>query len=140
LGKNNMIAFDYYVNGKKVCTAGIEGAGVVATHVDLVRALPSKKGKTAREDVRLHVGGFYSETRTHAIWLSRQLVRGDTVRIDVVEAPKVDRPRKKKTESAESRLKRERDYVSKKAASWGWKIQKKKPNHSLQPTAPSRRG
>jgi hypothetical protein len=119
-----MTAFDFYVNGKKVRTAGIEGPGVVATHVDLVRGVASKKGKKAPEELSLHVGGFHSQTRTHVTWLHRQLIQGDSVRIDVVEASKVDRPRKKKSESARSRLKREKDYVVKKAALWGWKIQK----------------
>jgi hypothetical protein len=123
-----MIAFDYYVNGKKVRTAGIEGPGVVATNLALVRGIPAKKGKAAPEFLSLEVGGLHSLTHTHVTWLHRRLVQGDTVRIDVVDASKVDRARKKRSESPRSRLKREKDYVLKKAAAWGWIIQTTKPN------------
>ena len=119
-----MLAFVYYVNGKKLCTAGIGGPGVVATHVDLVRSVASKSGKKAMEDLSLHVGGLHSRTHTHVTWLHRQLREGDSVRVDIVEVPRVNRPRKRKLESPQVRKKRERDYVIKKAESWGWKIQK----------------
>ena len=119
-----MLAFDYYVNGKKLCTAGINGAGVVATHIDLVRGVSTKKKIKPLEDLHLHVGGLHSRTRTHVTWLHRELKIGDSVRIDLVETKKVDRPNKKKPESAATRKRREQDYVLKKASSWGWTIQK----------------
>lgn len=74
--------------------------------------------------VGLHVGGLISRTQTHVRWLQRALKQGDSVRIEVADVTKVDRPRKRKAESARSRRKREQEYVVKKAAEWGWKIVK----------------
>jgi phosphopantetheine adenylyltransferase len=90
----------------------------------MVRGVAPTKGAKAPEELSLHVGGLFSRTHTHVTWLHRKLKMGDSVRIDIVEVAKVDRPKKKKSESPQSRMKREQDYVMKKAASWGWKIRK----------------
>lgn len=119
-----MLAFDFYINGKKVCRAGIKGPGVLATHVDLVRGVASGKRRKASEDLSLHVGGLDRLTGAHVKWLHRELQLGDTIRIDIVEAAKVDRPQKVKSETQRSRTKREQDFVTKKAATWGWRIEK----------------
>lgn len=119
-----MLAFEYHVNGKKLCTAGLSCAGVVATHIHMVRGIKESNERKLPDDLYLHVGGILSRTRTHVTWLHRELKNGDSIRVDVVEAKKADRPKKKKPESARLRLQREQDYVLKKATSWGWKIQK----------------
>ena len=121
-----MRALEYHINGKRACVAGINGAGVLATHVDIVRGSVRSPEQHAPEDIHIHVGGLNSHTRTHLVWLHRSLRVGDSVPIDVVETKRVNRPKKAKSESVKSRMRREQEYVAKKAAEWGWIIHKPK--------------
>ena len=116
-----MTAFEVHLNGRKTCTAGLGEAGVVVSNVTWWRGVAQKKTK---EDLAFRVSGLISQTRTHVDWFNCRLAVGDEVKILVVEKSKVDRPKKKRPESKASRAKRERDYVEKKAAEFGWTITK----------------
>lgn len=116
-----MTAFEIYLNGRKKCAVGIKEAGVVVSNVTWVRGNSKKK---EAEDLYFRVSGLISRTHTHVDWFQQHLKTGDEVKIVVVEKAKVDRPKKRRTESKASREKREREYIEMKAAKFGWKITK----------------
>ena len=93
-----MICFDVYVNGSRICRAGIGAAGVLTTIVNWVGGSPKsrrKSGRTAEGDLRLSVGGLYQtdrETDVYPQWADLHLHPGDHVEIRVVEADDPDKP------------------------------------------------
>jgi|SRR5436190_7029967 len=88
-----MLAFEVYINGKKRCTAGIRGPGVLTASLCWVlRELKSRRGK--RKELKLGVGGLVSHSDEDLEWLSRDLQPGDEVTIRIIEAAKVDKPKK----------------------------------------------
>ena len=120
-----MLAFEFYINGRKVCVAGLDEPGVVASCLTWVRG-GSEEAPARPDHLELRVGGLRSGSQTHVTWCACGVRVGDTVRIGIVDAPKVDRPKQSRVEKPGDRLKRERAYVEKMAASWGWKIRKGK--------------
>lgn len=114
-----MTAFDIYVNNRKRCTVGIDEAGVVVAAMTWV-AGTGKRG----EDLEYRVGGLVSRTRTHVTWLHKELQVGDEVKLVVTSADKVDRPKEKRRESAAAQAKRERKYLTDRAAKLGLKLVK----------------
>ncbi len=115
-----MTAFEIHLNGRKMCTAGINEAGVVVPTITWASRGTNKND----EDLEFRVGGLISRTKTHVDWFHRMLKTGDEVKIVVVETKKVDRPKKKRRESKAARVKREQKYLEKKAAEYGWKLSK----------------
>jgi hypothetical protein len=86
-----MVAFEVYVNGKRICTVGIGDNGVLTTIVSWVTGPPE------RSDLFLQVGGLRSPSREDVTWREGEPLRvGDEVRIGIVERTKVDRPRSRK--------------------------------------------
>jgi len=114
-----MLAFEIYLNGKKIRTAGIGEPGVLTAILTWVRGEQPR----AKDDLRLRVGGLVGRTNTHFTWVERPIVAGDDVRIKVVEAAKVDTPRKRERESPAQKASRQRAYVRRMARQFGWKIQ-----------------
>lgn len=119
-----MLAFDFYINGSNACTAGIDELGVLMANVTWLRMTEPGKQTKVTEELRLHVGGLLTGTQAHVTWFERELKVGDSVRIEIIDTAKVDRPRRYRMESARTRRKREQAHVLKQAAEWGWKIQK----------------
>lgn len=81
-----MRAFNVAVNGKPICLAGIGDDGVLSATITYV---PFRR----RQDTRLYVGGLILPHNEHVRWRQLMLRLGDEVRIKVVEAKAVDRPR-----------------------------------------------
>ena len=58
-----MLAFEVHVNGKKVCSAGINEPGVITTHMTWV--LGEAKGrKKASEQLGMRIGGWSAAPMT----------------------------------------------------------------------------
>ena len=119
-----MLAFEIYVNGKKRCTAGISGPCVLSACLSWVLREPkSRRGK--REELILGVAGLVSHSDEDLEWLSRDLQPGDEVTIRIIEAAKVDKPKKRRRQRATpSQIqRRKRAFVRRLAKEVGWKIQ-----------------
>lgn len=90
-----MTVFDVYVNGRKLCRAGVGKDGVLDAIVSWVR-LTGAAARTARrfkgpiEETRLQVGGLAGAT--HRRWPGRTLKIGDRVAIEIVAAETFDPP------------------------------------------------
>ena len=122
-----MPAFQVYLNGKKVSTAGVGDLGVLSAHVTWVRRkgehTRAKKPDSVEEELGLHIGGLVTPTEEHVRWLDRDLKAGDEVRIVVVDDAKVDRPRSRERRDPAKDLRSQKRYVRALAKKFGWKIQ-----------------
>jgi len=114
-----MPTFKVHVNGKRVCTAGLPGEGVLGAHVSSVRRKASRKPAK----LSLHVGGLDSATGEHLIWHEALRLRvGDEVRIEVSRDVPTDAPFEQKKPDASADLRARQDYVRKMAKELGWKL------------------
>ena len=114
-----MPAFEIDLNGKKVCTAGLPGDGVLGAHLSWVR----RRGSRARSELSLHVGGLDSSTGEHFVWHEALPVQvGDDVRIKVLAIGNIDKPSRRKKPDAVANLRARKTYVRKMAKQLGWKL------------------
>lgn len=112
-----MSAFNVYLNGKKVCTAGINGNGVLGAHVSSVL----REG--ASQEISLHVGGLRSATGDHVVWHEALALKaGDEVRIEIADAACPDLPAISKKPDPVSDERHREDYVRQIAKQLGWEI------------------
>ena len=110
-----MRAFEVYVNGKRLCVAGIGDDGVLNTMVDHVVG-------NGRNELYLRVGGLISPTNEHVLWRSQRLKIGDEVRVKIVETASVDRPKERHRRDPEKELTAKKRYVREMAREFGWQV------------------
>ena len=108
-------AFEVYLNSKRLCVAGIGDEGVLSTVVTHV------VGK-GRNQVDLNVGGLISPTREFVEWRRQSLRTGDEIRVKIVEATSVDRPKVRRKEDPKQELKKQKRYVRDMARKLGWQV------------------
>ena len=112
-----MCVFEVYLNGQKLCLAGIGEDGVLTTIVNWVKG----RGGT---NMFLQVGGLRSHADEHVTWVNqRPLQVGDQIQIKLVEASEADKPIEKYRSDPKQRLKAQKNYVQRMAKELGWKIQ-----------------
>jgi hypothetical protein len=124
-----MRAFKVYLNGKRLCVAGIGDDGVLTAIANWV------SGGRYKADLFLEVGGLVSPTQEHVAWVRQKALRvGDEIRLTIVEAASVDVPIERyQTDSAKD-LKNQKAYVRAVAKQLGWTIQTvPKKSKSLHP-------
>jgi hypothetical protein len=112
-----MRAFEIYLNGKRLCLAGIGDDGVLNTTVDSVVG----RGRN-RNQQTLRVGGLISPTAEYVIWKRRRLKIGDEVRVKIVETASIDRPKERIRIDPKADLKRQKQYVRDMSKKFGWKL------------------
>ena len=110
-----MRAFEIYVNGERLCLAGVSSAGVVTAIIEYL-------GRD-EEHLHLHVGGLLIPEREHVTWRDRSLSVGDDVRIKILESDKVDAPTKRSPRNPKKEIQAQKRYVRMMAKKFGWKIQ-----------------
>ncbi len=111
-----MRAFKVFLNGKKLCLAGIGNDGVLTTTMFYA---PVRN----RHDMRARVGGLLMPQDEHAEWTSFRLRVGDELRVKIVDCETVDEPRKRFPRDLAMEARNEKRYVRKLAKKLGWKIQ-----------------
>ena len=110
-----MIAFEVYMNGKKLCLAGVGNDGVLSAITDHVIG-------NGRNRLHLHVGGLVLPQNEHVRWRSTSLSPGDEITIKIVEVDAVDRPRERKRRNPSEENKLLKQYVRTTAKRLGWQI------------------
>jgi hypothetical protein len=112
-----MKAFEVFVNGERLCLAGIAGRCVLTVIIGHV------KGKVDPvDDLYLHVGGLISETDEHVIWSKAQLKTDDEVRVRIIESDTADEPKERLVRDSEQDLEQRKALVRATAKSWGWTL------------------
>ena len=110
-----MRAFQIFLNGKKLCVVGIGNDGVLSTTITHV---PFRR----RRETRLYVGGLVLPQNEDVRWKKALLRVGDEVRLKVVEAETVDKPRVRVARDLASEAEAEKRHLRKLARKFGWKI------------------
>ncbi len=110
-----MRAFEVYLNGKRLCLAGIGDDGVLDAMVDYVVG-------RGRNQQTLRVAGLINATQEHVIWSRRRLKIGDEVRVKIVESASIDRPKERIRIDPKQDLRRQKRYVRDMAKRFGWKL------------------
>jgi hypothetical protein len=110
-----MHAFEVYLNGRRLCLAGIGDDGVLTAIVTYVAG----KG---RKEQRLLVGGLISPTGEHVNWRKPRLKTGDEVRVKIVESATSDPPKERIRPDQKEDLRRQKQYVRDMAKKFGWKL------------------
>lgn len=113
-----MRAFEVYVNETRLCVAGIGGDGVLTATVDHVAG-------NGRDEMHLLVGGLISATQEHVDWRRRRLKTGDEIRVKIVEAASVDRPKQRHRRDPKEDLAAQKRYVREMARKLGWEVRAK---------------
>jgi hypothetical protein len=126
-----MRALEVYVNGKRLCAAGIGDDGcltaIVRSVLRPVQITGRKRSPRIKEDLGLDVSGLISSTAEYARWKTPKLRTGDEVRIKVIETDRPDKPSKRERADPDEALKAEKKYVERTAKRLGWKIVKAQP-------------
>lgn len=110
-----MRAFEVFVNGKRLCVAGIGDDGVLNTMLDHVVG-------NGRDEVFLRVGGLIGPAGEHVFWRTQALKTGDEVRVKVVETHSVDRPKERHRRDPKQELTAQKRYVRQMARKLGWQL------------------
>jgi hypothetical protein len=110
-----MRAFEVFLNGERLCLAGIGDDGVLNAMVDCV-AKPPQQG------VELSVGGLISPPREHVDWVDRKVSVGDQILVKIVDAGRVDEPSKRHSHDPATELTAQKNYVRRMAREFGWEV------------------
>jgi hypothetical protein len=111
-----MIAFDVFLNGKKLARAGVGSNGVLTAMTTWVRRRTSQRGRKRRQwdrDLSFSLGGYRStngDVGEHFKWEDRKLKPGDILTIKVITTARVDEPRRRIAEDPELVERSQRRY------------------------------
>jgi hypothetical protein len=118
------IAFEVYLNGKKICTAGVGNMGVLSAVLAYRGVQPYEEGgPPVSEYLTLDVGGYLPDSKEHIRWRERKLKPGDSVTVKIVKAESVDKPRERKRTNPATDLLQKKQYVRRMAKELGRKLQ-----------------
>jgi hypothetical protein len=106
-----MTTFEVYLNGEKVCIAGIANPGV------LTAILTWASANRERPDLDLAVAGH--EEAQDLRWLHRKVQTGDVIEIRVVEQPVCDEPEHRQAEDPQLLEKAQRNHYRRLKAKYG---------------------
>lgn len=101
---SHMIAFDVFLNRKKLVRAGVGSDGVLTAITTWVRRRAAESdGKRPRwdRDLSFNLSGYRSnddEVGEHLTWEDKRLKPGDVLTIKVITAARVDEPKRRITE------------------------------------------
>lgn len=102
-----MIAFDVFLNRRKLARAGVGSEGVLTAITAWVRRRATeRRGKQPQwdRDLSFSLGGYRStngDVGEHFKWEDRKLKPGDVLTIKVITAAHVDEPRRRVAEDPE---------------------------------------
>ena len=119
-----MIAFDVSVNGRRLCTAGVED-GVLSAVMTRVKERTGARrtgGPTSKAYMSVTVSGLQFNSGEHIRWRDKKLKAGDEVTVCIVDAERPDKPLERKPPDEAGNLRAKKAYVRKTARELGWQI------------------
>src|SRR4029453_13557827 len=111
-----MIAFDVFLNRKKLARAGVGSDGALTAITTWVRRrAPERRGNRPQwdRDLSFSLGGYpitKEEVGQHFKWEDRKLKPGDVITIKVITVARVDEPRRRIAEDPELVERSQRRY------------------------------
>lgn len=114
-----MRAYEVFLNGERLCTAGIGKQGYISAYVTYL----SQKNETD-----LDVIGCLASKKLYVRWTRRPLRTGDEVRVKIVNTKTVDKFKKiiGRVESPGRVLKLRKRMIRRMANEFGWEIRQKR--------------
>jgi hypothetical protein len=122
-----MKAFEVYLNGKRLCIAGIGEFGVIGIGLSWRGSQPLRKGgPPLPERLGLNVGGIEEPTGNHVLWGNWHLKTGDDIRFKIVETSVADEPKERKGRLRNATLQDRKRACRRMAKEFGWKLEMKR--------------
>lgn len=96
-----MICYEVRLNGRRLCTAGMPGYGVLGVDLSWVKRDPAWRRKGAPklaydvEEHHLSVGGLFRNERLR--WVERRIRAGDTLHVRILRRSRADPPNARHT-------------------------------------------
>ena len=112
-----MRVFEVFLNGERLCVAGMDGEG-------MVNAILSHFKSGARDGLALAVGASVGATGKHVTWAKVGLKLGDEIRVRILESDSADEPKARESREDQERdsLERNKEFVREMAKKWGWTL------------------
>lgn len=108
----NMICFDIFLNGEKLCRAGKDDLGVLSGMVVYVKPKPDDDGTTP--PLYTSLGGLATRVTgesVHTNWITEQTLNpGDEISFKIVESPTADEPESESVNDPEFEEQQQRKY------------------------------
>lgn len=107
-----MIAFEIWLNGEHICTAGVEQKG----SLNAITTWAKRTDSISEEELKFYVGGLVCDSEDNNVffkWIDRNLEVGDEINIKIVQASEVDKPISEKRELANFVEEQQRRYYEK---------------------------
>ena len=128
-----MIAFHVFRNNERLSVAGVGDFGVLTACVTWVAHSPDRLARWAAEGLSaeeppklgLQVGGLRNNEQalpSHMRWIDATLRVGDEIKIQVVDAPRVDAATTEYQDDPMKDLEQKKAYVRRLAKEFGWHI------------------
>jgi len=108
-------AFEVSLNGNRVCTAGIEGGGVVALTVNYVSG-------GYGDELFFNIGGLVTAAQEHLLWDGGKLNVGDELHVKVVDTVAVDEPTTRYSADSEKDIEQQKAYARDMIKKLGWTV------------------
>jgi hypothetical protein len=113
-----MRAFEIYINGERLCLAGVSNAGICTAIVEYLGG--------DEEQLHLDVAGLLIPDQEFLTWQEKNLSVGDDVRIRILESDDVDAPAKRSPTNPKQDIQTQKRYLRMMAKKFGWKIEIKR--------------
>jgi len=116
-----MRAYEVFLNGKRLCLAGIGKHGYISAYITDV---------SERCETDIDVVGLVASKNAYVRWTRRPLRTGDEVRIRIVDRKSVDKFEKiGRVDSPDRVIELQKRMVRRVAKGFGWEIrERRKPN------------
>ena len=114
-----MRAYQIFLNGERLCTAGIGKHGYIQAYVTYL---------SERNETYLDIIGCLASKKLYVRWARRPLRTGDEVRVKIVDKKTADKFKKiiGRVESPERVLELRKRLVRRMAKEFGWEIRQKR--------------
>jgi hypothetical protein len=114
-----MRAYEIFLNGKRLCSAGIGKDGYISAIITYL----SEKNKTD-----IDIVGLLASKKLYVRWTRRPLRTGDEVRIKIVDKKSVDKFKKiiGRVDNPDRIVELQKRMVRRMAKGFGWEIRQKR--------------
>jgi hypothetical protein len=116
-----MQAFDVFLNGQRLCLAGIDGDSVLDVMITHL------KHNIDKDELDLEVGGLVSATGEHVTWGTTPLKMGDEVRVTIAETDSADEPKARRPRNRTEEVEQKKQYVRGMPKELGWTLTESNP-------------
>lgn len=117
-----MRAYEIFLNGKRLCTAGIGRNGYISAYVTYL---------AEKNETDIDIVGLLASKKLYVRWMRRPLHTGDEVQVKIVDKKTVDKFKKiiGRVDTPDRIVELRKRMVRRMAKEFGWEIrQKRKTN------------